>query len=451
MRYSHSLGGLDQFITSLWATRPYGAYMDATRNAPLEAWMAEHNYSSSGLARALNTAFEDLTGKPGRYAGRTIRDWKAGRITWPNSVTRQVLKAVTGLDPTTLGFVRRGKPPAATSPSVPPEDDVNRRRFCGAATAAAAVAAPIMGARPTVGTSDVLRARAGLDKLTTIDQARGGHAALERAALAGARATLELQKGSATHRVRQRLFSVAADYTSMAAWSCVDARQLDRAQEHLNEALRLAGMAQEATAEMRVWNSTAMLAHHRNEYGEAVAAAQAAQATTITRRDPLFASLGHARAAVAHATCGDRQAARRSLGRAQESLANVRQQPRPAWIAFYGPAELEALAAIVHDQLKAPAEAERASHRALAILPAQYRRNRAMATARLALAQVHQEEIEQACATTADVFALMAGHPLPGRLRVVLGDFHRHLFSIAPSATAAREWADRYRSEWSTA
>ncbi|MFE3652011.1 hypothetical protein [Streptomyces sp. NPDC059122] len=236
----------------------------------------------------------------------------------------------------------------------------------------------------------------------------------------------------------------------MAAWSSLDARQLDRAQEHLNEALRLAGMAQDSTAVMRVWNSTAMLAHHRREYGEAVAAAQAAQATTITRRDPLFSSLGHARAAVAHATCGDRQAARRSLGHAHEALSKAQQQPRPGWIAFYGPAELEALGAIMHDQLAAPAEAERSSHRALAILPAEYRRNRAMATARLALAQVHQGEIEQGCATTTDVFALMAGHPLPGRLRVVLGDFHRHLVSIAPNASAAKDWADRYRSEWST-
>lgn len=429
---------------------PYGLCMGATRNAPLEAWMAEHEYSSNSLARELNSALEDLTGKPGRYDGRTVRDWKAGRVTWPNGVTRAALKAVSGLDPTSLGFVPRGKPPAAPSPLVPPEDDVNRRRFCGAATAAA-VAAPLMAARPTLGTSDVLRARAGLARLTTIDQARGGHADLERAALGGARATLDLQKGSATQRIRQRLFSVAAEYTSMAAWSSLDARQLDRAQEHLNEALRLAGMAQDATAEMRVWNSTAMLAHHRNEYGEAVAAAQAAQATTITRRDPMFASLGHARAAVAHATRGDRQAARRSLGWAQEALAKVQQQPRPGWIAFYGPAELAALAAIVHDQLDAPAEAERASHRALAILPARYRRNRAMATARLALAQVHQGEIEQGCATTADVFALMAGHPLPGRLRVVLGDFQRHLVSIAPGTTAAKEWADRFRSEWSSA
>ncbi|MER6530070.1 hypothetical protein [Streptomyces sp. NPDC001508] len=43
----------------------------------------------------------------------------------------------------------------------------------------------------------------------------------------------------------------------------------------------------------------------------------------------------------------------------------------------------------------------------------------------------------------------MSGSPLPGRLRVLLGDFYRGLLTHAPSAKVAREWADRYRSEWS--
>ncbi|MFI6001391.1 hypothetical protein ACIA98_13355 [Streptomyces sp. NPDC051366] len=150
--------------------------------------------------------------------------------------------------------------------------------------------------------------------------------------------------------MRRRLLSLASHYAASAAWSCVDARQRDRARVHLNDALRMAGMAQDPMAQLRVWNSTAMLAHQRHEYGEGLAASQAAQATTAARRDPLFASLAHARTAIGHASCGDRKSALRSVGYV-ESAALAKADPtarRPPWIALYGPAELAALTAIVH-------------------------------------------------------------------------------------------------------
>lgn len=44
----------------------------------------------------------------------------------------------------------------------------------------------------------------------------------------------------------------------------------------------------------------------------------------------------------------------------------------------------------------------------------------------------------------------MAGAPLPGRMRSLLGDFYRDLLTLAPSTATARAWGDRYRTEWST-
>lgn len=43
----------------------------------------------------------------------------------------------------------------------------------------------------------------------------------------------------------------------------------------------------------------------------------------------------------------------------------------------------------------------------------------------------------------------MAGDPLTGRMRTLLGDFHRNLLSVAPDTHATREWTDRARPEWS--
>ncbi len=273
---------------------------------------------------------------------------------------------------------------------------------------------------------------------------------LEEATLQGAREALELQKGSASQRIRLRLFSLAASYTTNAAWSCIDARQLDRAQVHLNEALRLAGMAQDSIAQVQVWNATAMLAHQRRDHGGAVAAAQAAQALGATRRDPMVASLAHARTALGHSNLRDGTAALRSLRYAESALLKAKPEPRPSWMQFYGVAELHALTAIVLDRLGEHPAAEAASYRALSALPQHFRRNRALATARLAFSQLHQGEVEQACATTEGVFSLMEGTPLPARMRSLLGDFYRDLLTLAPDASTARAWGDRYRSEWST-
>lgn len=330
---------------------------------------------------------------------------------------------------------------------------MHRRNFLTAVTGTTAAAVPLVAARPhAVGTSEVIRLRSGLDALTALDASRGGHEALERAALAGATEALDLQKRAAYQHIRQRLLSLAANYTASAAWSAVDARQSDRAQGHLKRALYLAGMAKEPVAEVRVWNSHAMLAPHRGEFSQAVDAGQAAQATAVTRRDPLFASLAHARTAVGHSSVGDRRAALRSLGHAEEALAKAgADEPRPSWVAFYGPAELLAITAIVRDEIGDASGAEAASHRALAAIPRQFRRNRALATLQLALTRLHQRDVDQACGTAERVFALMAGDPLPGRMRSCLGDFLRDLITLAPDSTTAREWEDRYRSEWSQA
>lgn len=330
---------------------------------------------------------------------------------------------------------------------------MHRRRFLGAAVGTAAATSHLVStsSRPLrVGTSDVLRLRHDVERLTARDAERGGHG-LEQSALAGAAEALALQRKSATQRVRQRLFTLAADFTATAAWSLIDAEQLDGASRQLDRALTLAGLAQDPEAAMQVWNLRAMLARQRRNYSEAVASSQAAQATPIVRRSPLHASLAQARTAVGLAHGGDTRAALSCLGRAETALAKTDlTQPRAPWITFYGPAELYSLTAIVCDVVGRPEQAEAASHRALAALPQSSRRNRAHTTARLALAQLHQDDIEQACTTSGSVFSIMGGAPLPGRARQLLGDFQRELITRAPSAYIAHEWTDRYRNEWST-
>lgn len=404
--------------------------------------------SAAELADAVNRAISKFTGKPGTTSERSVFRWLSGESRWPQERQRRGLEAVTGLTATDLGFIPRGK----SKPHTSSEDRVRRRRFLGTAVGTAAAAMPLTSAsaRPShVGTSDVIRLRDDVERLVALDAERGGHG-LEQAALAGAANALDLQRKPSTQRVQQRLFALASDFTASAAWSLIDAGQLDRAGQHLDRALTLAGLAQDSEMAMQVWNLRSMLARQRRDYAEAVASSQAAQSTSIARRSPLHASLAHARTAVGHAHSGDTRAALVSLGRAEDTLDRADlKQPQSPWIAFYGPAELHSLTAIVRDVVGHPVDAEAASHQALAALPKSYRRNRAHTTGRLALAQLHQGDVEQACTTSGEVFAIMTDAPLPGRMRQLLGDFQRDLIATAPSAQIAHEWTDRYRTLWS--
>ncbi|WP_256341781.1 hypothetical protein [Streptomyces sp. TLI_105] len=375
----------------------------------------------------------------------TVRKWRSGETTWPRIAVRLALEAISGRSVQDLGFVDRRR-----KTRTPPEDPMLRRSFLNT-TVGASASFVMAGPAPSVGTADVLRLRGQLDSLRALDDHRGGHDTLEQAALAGAREAARLQAKAATSRTRERLFSLAAAFTAAATWSLIDAGRLDGADRYLDRALTLAGLAQDSEMLMQVWNLRSMLARQRGDYPEAVASAQAALATAIARRSPLHASLAHARVAVGLAHGRDPRSALSCLGRAEEALAKADPtQPRSAWIAFYGPAELHSLTAIVRDVVGDPAEAEAASHRALAALPETYRRNRAYTTARLALAQLHQGDAEQACATGGTVFTIMAGTPLPGRMRRLLGDFQRGLIAQAPTPVS-NEWTDRYRTEWSSA
>ena len=414
-------------------------------NTVLRDRIVQLGLTQTELAHQINLAIEKLTGRYGTVSERTIHDLLT-KTRWPHAKQRAALEAVFDCTIDQLGFT----PPATYhQPSAHPEKPVRRRTFLTSTTGtAAAVALPILAA-PAVGSSDVMRLRAGLDALTDLDDRRGGHTALEGAALAGAAQAVSLQQSRASERVHQRLYSLAADYTAVAAWSCIDARDLERAQQHLDRATTLAGLSGDSLVQLRVWNFMAMLAHHRQRPADAVAAAHAAGATQVARRDPLYASLVHARTAIGHSDRHDRQAALRSLGLAREALGKTTDQPRPSWMAFYGPAELQAITAIVRQQLGDSEQAEAASHQALSAIPPQFRRNRALATVRLAQAQLGQGDADLACSSAHQVIDLMAGDPLTGRMRTLLGDFHRNLLTAAPHTAATLEWTDRARTEWS--
>ncbi|MFE0921269.1 XRE family transcriptional regulator [Streptomyces nigra] len=416
-------------------------------NLILQGRMDQLGLTQEELAARLNAALQEITGRPGEISSRTVRNLLNGSSRRPIGRTCAALERVFGCPVADLGF---------SAPSYmqhPPEDPVRRRNFMLSTTGTAVAAVPGVGQqRRSVGMTDVARASAGMNQLVEADDRQGGHTSLVAAALDGRAKVLELQQRNASERVRRALYALAAEFTTIAAWSCIDLRDLDAAQRHLHESATFAGLSQDPPTGMRVWINMAMLAYQRQNWPEQLAAAQAAAASQAARKDPFFGSMGRrVRLALAHSTLGDPRAAQRALGTAQETLVKAVEDERPRWTAFYGPAELNHLAAIILNGNGQSAEAEAMAHRALAKIPAEFQRNRALATCQLALAQLRQGEPEQATNTAASIFTIMDGAPLPGRMRTLIGDFHRDLFRLAPSTTHARNWADRMRDEWSRA
>ncbi|MEV6588159.1 hypothetical protein [Streptomyces acidicola] len=320
---------------------------------------------------------------------------------------------------------------------------MHRRTFVTRLPAAALTATPI-AARPTIGTADVQRLRQNLADLWEMDDQNGGGPTLEKAAIGLTECAEELQRtGTATSRVRSRLYALAATFTATAMWAAVDSRQLDRAQRHMERAVTLAGLSGDGQVQHQIWRYASMLAGQRERWVDAVAASEAAMAASAHRTDPLYASLSHARLAVSLPGTGDHPRALRALERAETAFE--RADPgewRPASMDFYTRSELDGLSGITYLRLGQPERAEYHLHPCIAALRPDQRRNRAYYAVHVAFAQLDQGEAEQACTTAVGVIP-PPGSTDAGRIPHSLTTFTAKLNTTAPGARITREWNAR--------
>ncbi|MFJ7969650.1 XRE family transcriptional regulator [Streptomyces sp. NPDC096324] len=425
--------------------------MDATRNEALEAWMDEHGHSSNSLAEAVNRALEQLTGRTGGLDGSSIRDWKAGRVRWPKSATRRALETVSGLPATALGFVPRGRAPSA--PAAPQEDPEMKRRTLvgGIAVAAAAAAAAAPGTTGTrrIGMSDVDRLQQRFAEVIASDHRYGGQLGIEQHAAILAEEALNLQAaGSATQRVRSSLYGCAAAFRSSAMWAAIDGRRYADAKVHMREAQALAEMSGDQAIKFRIWSHAGAMYRHIGRPTEAFAANDVARGLHITRRDPMFASLGLARQAAIHGTAHDHTGTRRALDQAEDALDRIDPDAhRPVWLlAFYDEAELNSLALSAFLALGDYPAAESHAHRCLTTLRPHMLRSHAITTTRLAHAQLAQGDFEAATATAMRVPADAATQH--ARVSRMLQEFGAALRARAPRSSTAQTWTEYTRDAW---
>ncbi|MGE6737161.1 hypothetical protein, partial [Streptomyces sp. NPDC059900] len=241
------------------------------------------------------------------------------------------------------------------------------------------------------------------------------------------------------------VYATAASFTSSAMWAAIDGRRFDAAQRHFDRASSLAGMSGDLTIQFRIWSHAGSLYRHLGRPVDALAANDAARRLSITRRDPLFAALGHARHAAIHGIQGDIGAIHRTLGLAQEAFDRAQQdEPRPVWMtAFFDRAELHSLATAAHLSARDYATAEAHAHRSLAALRPELERTRAITTARLCRAQLGQDDLDPAVRTAMAIPEATLTHP---RVLGLLIGFTNTLHRQAPTSTQTRLW-DAYAQQ----
>lgn len=319
---------------------------------------------------------------------------------------------------------------------------MKRRSFIAAVTGATlAVGSPAPATTRRIGHSDVERLNARFADVIASDHRHGGKLSIEARAEALADEALAIQQqGTASQRVRAALFGCAASFTSSAMWAAIDGRRFDAALRHHEHAASLAAMSGDGAIQFRIWSHAGSLYRHMRRPGDALAANDVARNLPIARRDPLFASLGHARHAAIHGLTGDVNAVRRSVGRAQDALDRAGGGlARPVWLAaHYDQAELDSLALAAHLALGRYEDAESHAHHSLALLRSHMQRSRAITHARLARAQLGQGDLEPAVSTAMGIPAELAAHP---RVAGMLDRFGSALKDVAPSSPHTQLWS----------
>ncbi|MEU7644835.1 hypothetical protein [Streptomyces huasconensis] len=328
---------------------------------------------------------------------------------------------------------------------------MHRRTFvAGSLTAAVAAAAPSTAAARTVGMTDVERLRSKFASLIASDHRHGGKRGIEQRAASLADEALNLQNsGSATQRVRSNLYATAASFRSSAMWAAIDGRRYHDAIGHMREAQALAELSGDQAIKFRIWSHAGTLYRHMGRPADALAANDVARNLYITRRDPLFASLGIARQMAIQGVAQDRRGLSRTFDQARDAMGRAEPSaPRPVWLlAFYDEAELHSLALSAYLAVGDWPTAEYHAHRCLAALRPHMRRSRAISTSRLAHAQLAQGQADAATRTAMSVPTDAATQH--ARVSRMLQEFSAALRATAPGSTSVSIWTE-HTAAWRT-
>ncbi|MFF6960977.1 tetratricopeptide repeat protein [Streptomyces sp. NPDC008317] len=383
------------------------------------------NYAYQRVFRHL---FPDLTSADMGFAprravrGRARRSPESGAAAGPPALS--VLPSPTGPS----GPAGPASPTASAGLPDPTyeESDVLRRAFMtGGSAALASTLVPAQGGRDRgrttgrAGSSEVRAVHESVRQIRLHDDRHGADGLYDDAGDALRTAYRLLDESSHGPAVAAGLASGAGELAISVGWLAHDSGRLTEARSYYAEALATARMAGDSALEAHAFCNTAFLARDAGRPREAVRAAQAAQLLARFFGSPRLLSLLALREAGGRAGLGDRRGCELALSRAHSLFASGPRDADPAWMTFFGEAELSGLAAQAWSALGAHSRAAAAAREAVRLQDPHFTRNIALYEAELALNLAASGQPEEAQAARSRALRLL-GQVRSSRIRAML-------------------------------
>ncbi|SDY41435.1 Helix-turn-helix [Micromonospora pattaloongensis] len=203
-----------------------------------------------------------------------------------------------------------------------------------------------------VGLPDVVNIESITAAMRALDYQYGGGACRE-AIVAQVRWAQQLLAADYADEVRHRLHIALADLHNLAGWTSFDVGLYSSARCHFARALEQARHTNNPSLVANVLYRIGRLHLHQGYFRDALKFFQLGQLAAQDAGSELTVALLCANEAWAYALLGDTSQALKSIDRAQDEFTRADLLAAPAWVCFFGLADLHAMTGIVYASLPA--------------------------------------------------------------------------------------------------
>jgi transcriptional regulator with XRE-family HTH domain/tetratricopeptide (TPR) repeat protein len=253
-----------------------------------------------------------------------------------------------------------------------------------------------------IGDSDMAQLEAITGSLRATDYQYGGGACRD-AVMGQVRWAQRFLRAEYSEGIGCRLHLALGDLHNLAGWTSLDVGLYSEARSHFARALEQAKYAGDASLVANVLYRMGRLHLHRGLCKEALKFFQLGQIAAQESGCELTVAMLCANEAWTYALLGDSVQALKSLGRAEDEFARAEPNQAPAWVRFFGTADLNAIIGVVHLSLPEPtsrrcATATTSLERGLAIRGPDMTRSKAFELTALATSHLVEGDLDQGAA-----------------------------------------------------